>query len=382
MTKKNKRLVIASSLVFAFFLFFVVLRVLAENQLAEETTANAIPVVATLLVKPGPATEKIILPGNVQAWHEATIYARTNGYIKKWYVDIGDKVKTGDLLAEIDSPEVDAQLQQAEADLRTALANLGLAETTAKRWVGLLKTDSVSKQETDEKVSSAEALQATVKAATANRNRLKELVGFEKVIAPFDGTISLRSTDIGDLINAGSGQAEVALFHMVKADPLRIYVQIPQTYASQVTPNMIVSLHFAEHPGKSYKAKLFQTANAIDPKTRTLLAQFIAENPKGELLAGGYTEVHFKMPLLKQLVRIPVNALLFRREGLQVGVVDSDNKVTLKSITISRDFGDEVEVNTGLKIGERIILNPPDSLFNGEEVHLQKETNHQEPAKK
>ncbi|CDZ75902.1 Efflux pump periplasmic linker BepF [Legionella massiliensis] len=367
---------------FVVFLALVYLRIRAENKLSAETLKEAVPVVASLIVKPGPATEEIILPGNVQAWHEATIYARTNGYIRKWYVDIGSKVKTGDLLADIESPEVDAQLHQAEADLRTAIANEGLAKSTAIRWVGLLKTDSVSKQETDEKVSTAKAMIATVNAAKANRDRLKELVSFEKVIAPFDGVISSRTTDIGSLINAGSGTSDVPLFHIVQSDPIRVYVQIPQTYATRLTPEMEVSLHFTEHPGKTYPAKLYQTANAIDPKSLTLLAQFTAANPKGELLAGGYTEVHFKMPLSDKLVRIPVNTLLFRSEGLQVGVIDSDNKVSLKKITISRDFGNEVEVNTGLVAGERIVLNPPDSLANGEKVRLQKETEQQESAQK
>lgn len=351
---------------------FIYLRLNATHQLIRETHSQAVPIVATLIVKPGPSNEEIILPGNVQAWHEATIYARTNGYIKKWFVDIGSRVKAGELLALIESPEIDAQLQQAEANLKTAIANEGLAQTTAKRWVNLLKSDSVSKQETDEKVSTAEAWVANVNAAKANRDRLLQLVSFERVTAPFDGVISSRTTDIGSLINAGSGNS-VPLFHLVQSDPLRIYVQIPQNYASKIKANMVVSLHFSEHPGKSFPAKLYQTANAIDPRTRTLLAQFISANPNGELLPGGYTEVHFKMPISLSLVRIPVNTLLFRAEGLQVGVVDSNNKVSLRKITISRDFGNEVEVSSGLKSGERIILNPSDSLFNGQQVRLQKE---------
>jgi RND family efflux transporter MFP subunit len=381
-SKLRNKLLFFICFLLALFLILAYTRTNAIKNLTVETNTQAIPIVASYIVKPGPATEEIILPGNVQAWHEATIYARTNGYIKKWYVDIGSKVKAGDLLAVIESPEVDAQLQQAEADLRTAIANEGLAQSTAKRWVSLLKTDSVSKQETDEKVSTAQAMVATVNAAKANRDRLLQLVGFEKVIAPFNGIISSRTTDIGSLINAGSGTTAVPLFHLVQSDPIRIYVQIPQTYASQVTSNMIVSLHFSEHPGKSFPAKLFQTANAIDPNTRTLLAQFTAPNPNDLLLPGGYTEVHFKMPMSVHLVRIPVNTLLFRAEGLQVGVIDSNNKVSLRKVTISRDFGNEVEISTGLQSGDRIILNPSDSLYNGQVVRLQKTTSQQGPSKK
>lgn len=370
-SKVRRRVFIFICLALVIFIILAYWRVRAEHRLTSETNWAATPVVATLIVRPGPGIEEIVLPGNVQAWHEATIYARINGYIRKWHVDIGSRVKIGDLLAEIEAPEVDAQLQQAEADLRTAIANEILAQITAKRWLNLVKTDSVSKQETDEKVSTAKAMTATVIAAQANRDRLKELVGFERVIAPFDGIISSRTTDIGDLINAGSGTMAVPLFRLVQVNPLRIYVQIPQTYANNINRDMIVSLYFAEHPGKNFSAKLLQTADAINPRTRTLLAQFIASNPKGELLAGGYTEVHFKMPLSKQLVRIPVNALLFRAQGLQVGVVDSNNKVTLRKITLSRDFGTQVEVDSGLKAGDRVVLNPPDSLFNGEKVRLQ-----------
>jgi RND family efflux transporter MFP subunit len=349
---------------------YFVLRIRADAALEKETHHLAMPVVQTMVAQPGPASENMVLPGNVQAWHEATIFARTNGYIKKWYVDIGSRVKEGDLLAVIESPEVDAQLRQAEADLQTAIANEGLALSTAKRWVALLKTDSVSKQETDEKVSNAKAMTALVIAARANRDRLRDLVSFERVVAPFDGTISSRTTDVGDLINAGSGTNDVPLFQIVQSNPLRIYVQIPQLYSSSLTPDMSISLHFAEHPGKSFPAKLFQTASAIDVTTRTMQAQFTAENPKGELLPGGYTQVHFKMPLSTKLIRLPVNTLLFRAPGLQVATLDKQGKIQLKSITISRDFGTEVEVSSGVTAGERIVLNPPDSLNNGERVRV------------
>lgn len=346
------------------------LRLRAATRLKIETNEQAIPLVTTIVAQPGPLSEDVILPGNVQAWHEATLYARTNGYVKRWYVDIGSRVKTGDLLAEIESPEIDAQLRQAEADLNIATANETIATITAKRWQHLLKTHSVSQQETDEKVIALKARNAAVSAARANRDRLRELVSFERIIAPFDGVISLRSTDVGVLINSGSSANVRSMFRLVQTHPLRIYVQIPQTYADQIQPNMAVKLYFAEHPGKFYPAKLYKTANAIDATTRTLQAQFFADNPKGELLPGGYTEVHFTMPLSEKFIRLPVNTLLFRSEGLQVGVVDKNQQVILKSVHIRRDFGTEVEIDVGLKVGEAVILNPMDSLFNGQKVRV------------
>jgi len=348
----------------------IVLRVREEMALTKETDTQAVTVVQTLIVQPGNTADELVLPGNVQAWHEATIYARTSGYIKKWYVDIGSHVKKGDLLAEIDSPEVDAQLRQADADLNTALANEALAKSTAARWKQLVKSDFVSKQEADEKTSAAKAMTAIVHSARANQERLLKLVSFTRVLAPFDGIITSRTTDTGALINAGSGTTQVPLFHIVQSNPLRVYVQIPQLYASDLQDNMTVTLSFPERPGKLYRAKLIKTAAAIDPKTRTLLAQFSTDNAKGELLPGSYTEVHIKLPVSRTLLRIPVNTLLFRSDGLQVAAIDKNNRVQLKSITVGRDFGSEVEVSSGLTAGERIILNPADSIFNGEEVKI------------
>lgn len=365
-----RRLGLIAAVVLALLVVLMILRARSESTLEKETDDAAIPVVQTMLAVAGPASEDIVLPGNVRAWHEATIYARTSGYIKKWYVDIGSRVKTGDLLAVIESPEIDAQLQQAEADLNTAIANMELAQATAKRWQNLVKSDFVSRQETDEKVSQAKALEAAVIAAQANRDRLKQLVSFERVLAPFDGVISSRSTDVGALINAGSGTTAVPLFHIVQTSPLRIYVQIPQIYVASLTADMSVSLRFTEHPGKTFAAKLFKTASSIDPDTRTLLAQFTTDNSKGELLPGGYTEVHLNMVLPNRRIHLPVNALLFRSAGLQVATVNKDLKVVLNPITISRDFGTEVEVDSGVVPGDRVVLNPPDSLVSGETVRL------------
>ncbi|MGQ3892437.1 efflux RND transporter periplasmic adaptor subunit [Legionella sp. CNM-4043-24] len=367
-TKPGKRSVLIGAGLIALVIFLVLLRVRSDSVLAKETDYQAISVVQTMIVKPGTGSEELVLPGNVQAWHEATIYARTSGYIKKWYVDIGSHVKKGELLAEIESPEIDAQLRQADADLRTAIANEALAKSTAERWLSLVKSDFVSKQEAEEKVSAAKALTATVNSARANKERLMQLVSFERVVAPFDGIISSRTTDTGALIDADS--TAVPLFRIVQSSPLRVYVQVPQSYAAALRHNMTATLHFPEYPDRHYTATLLKTASAIDPGTRTLQAQFSTDNEKGELLPGSYTEVHIKLPISTQLLRIPVNALLFQSAGLQVATIDKNNRVRLKLITVSRDFGNELEVSSGLEAGERIVLNPSDSIFDGEQVRL------------
>lgn len=369
--KIPKPLIFIFIVVFIFILINVVFRIYAHLNLKQQTIKNELPLVATITAKSIGGTEQFILPGNVKAWHEATIYARTNGYIKKWYVDIGSKVKKGDLLAVIETPELDAQLKQAEADLNTAIANSKLAQISSKRWQNLIKTQSVSQQEVDEKVNSAAALEALVIAAKANVNRLQELVNFERVIAPFDGIITARHTDLGALINQGS-TGNVPLFEIAQIDPLRIYVKIPQNYSARITPNMSVHLKFAEHPGQEFQAQLIETAHAIDPTTRTLLAQFKVDNQKGLLLAGGYTTVLFTLKMPADAIRIPVEALLFQAAGMQVAILDKNNHVQLRAINITRDFGDEVEIQTGIKPGEKIILYPPDSILNGQEVRVSK----------
>lgn len=368
-SKNEKRILMALYGLIILVLFIIASRIIEGILLRYYTRDLAISTVETVQAVHGSATEIIVLPGTVRGWHEAIIYARTNGYVKRWLVDIGYYVKAGDLLAEIETPELDEQLLQAKASVLTAQANYELARTTAKRWRWLLKSDSVSKQETDEKISAEEATRSILAAAIANRDRLQKLVGFERVIAPFDGVITSRTTDIGSLINAGSGTYP-PLFRIAQSDPLRIYVRVPQNYAVYIQPNMQIMLHFSEHPGKTYPAKLFKTADAIDLKSRTLLVQLTADNNNHELLPGGYTEVHFQMLIPKNIVRIPVNTLLFRKEGLQVATIDGDNKVVLKKVSIHRDLGNVVELDTGIKAGEYVILNPPDSIFSGQEVHL------------
>lgn len=343
-------------------------RLVDDKKLRKMSNQQAVDNVAVITAIALPINEEIVLPGTVSAWHESAIYARTNGYVIKWMVDIGAKVKAGDLLALISAPEVDAQLRQTEADLITAQANYNLAHTTATRWIHLLKTDSVSKQETDEKISNEKATAAIVVSTRANRDRLRDLVSFERVSAPFDGIVMSRTTDIGRLINAGS--TTVPLFNLVQANRLRVYVRIPEYYSSSIVPNLTVKLYFAEHPGKTYSAQLLDTARAIDPSSRTVLAEFAMDNFDYELLAGSYTQAHLIFPVNKNYVRLPVNTLIFRSQGMQVATVDSDNKALLKSITIGRDFGNEVEVVAGIQVGERIILNPPDSLSSGKKVRV------------
>lgn len=365
----NKRLFFIVSVLLIIGIL-VIMRILDYRQLVKETNTEAITTVQTITASSAPAVETVILPGNVQAWHQATIYARTNGYIKKWYVDIGGKVKKGDILADIESPEVDADFRKAEADLKTAITNNILAQSTAKRWSTLLKSGTVSKQAADEKNSIAKALEAVVVAAYATKDRLHELVGFEQVVAPFDGTISLRHIDIGSLINSGSGLTAQPLFEIVQADLLRVYVHIPQSYSSMIQPDMLVSLRFSEYPGQTFSAKLLETAKAINPKTRTLLAQFVVDNKNGKLLPGSYAEVHFSMPISPHTIILPVNTLLFRAEGLQVATVDKNDQIVLKPIVIHRDLGTNVEIDHGIKPGEKIIINPPDSLIEGEIVRV------------
>lgn len=343
-------------------------RIISYIKLIHSTNNQAALTVAVIKAAQGPSTEEIVLPGNVQAWHDATIFARTNGYVVNWKVDIGAHVKTGDLLAELTAPEVDAQLRQTEADLKTAEANAALAESTAKRWVLLLKTDSVSKQETDEKVSDAKAKEAIVASTRANRDRLVNLVNFQRIIAPFDGVIMSRTTDIGRLINAGS--STVPLFRLVQSDHLRVYVRVPEYFSTNIKPNLIAQLYFTEHPDKIFPAKLLDTAKAIDPASRTLLVQFEIDNPNNELLAGSYTQLHLTLPSNKNIIRLPVNTLIFRSKGLQVATIDGDSKALLKDITLGRDFGDYVEVVAGISAGETIILNPPDSLLSGQQVKI------------
>jgi len=344
-------------------------RVTANATLTQATTQAAISTVNVVYPKADAPTEDIVLPGTTQAFTSAPIYARTNGYLKRWYFDIGAHVKKGQLLAEIESPEVDQQLQQARADLKTAQANLDLAKVTADRWQGLLKTNSVSQQETDQAVGNYHALQATVDSQTANVRRLEQLQSFEKIYAPFDGVITARNTDIGALINAGASAQGQGLFTLSAIDKLRVYVTIPEVYARAARPGATASLLLDAFPGEVFHGTLVRQANAIDPTSRTLLVEVDVDNPTGQLMPCAYVSVHLTLPDAVPAVTIPANTLLFRKEGLRVGVV-RQGKAELVPVTIGRDYGAAVEVVAGLQPTDAVILNPVDSLITGTPVQV------------
>lgn len=344
-------------------------RLRAATDVAARTEAAAIQTVATVKPKVGPAVEEVVLPGTVQAYVDAPLYARVSGYMKVWHFDIGASVKKGQLLAEIDAPEVDDQLRQAQADLATAEANQALARSTSKRWQALLATDSVAKQDADEKLADAKAKDAMVASAKANVARLSRLQEFERVVAPFDGVVTARGTDIGALINAGSAAGQ-ELFHMADTSRLRVYVQVPQTMSGGISPGVTATLHFAEHGNKAYPATVARTSQSLDPAARTLLVELLVDNSKGELLPGGYTEVHFKLPAPATTVRVPVNTLRFDGKGVQVAKVDEAGKVSLSPVVPGRDFGAEVEVVSGLAASDTIIVSPADSLTSGQVVRV------------
>ncbi len=346
-------------------------RIQARTALRRETAEMAVPAVVVVQPKRSAPAQEIVLPANVQAFADAPIYARTNGYLKRWYVDIGTRVKEGQLLAEIDTPEVNQQLRQSRADLATAQANLNLSKITSERYAGLLMSDSVSKQEADNAAGDYEAKQANLQSAQANVKRLEELKSFQKIYAPFSGVITARNTDIGALIDSGSsGGVRTELFHIVQPDKLRVYVSVPQIYSQAAKPGLTAELTLSEFPGRPFVGKLVRTANAIDPTSRTLLVEIAVNNPIGQLFTGSYAEVHLKLPTAASAFILPVNTLLFRSEGLRIAAVGDGQHVELRPITLGHDFGSEVEVIAGLNGGENVIVNPPDSLVTGETVRI------------
>jgi RND family efflux transporter MFP subunit len=341
----------------------------AQAALESESGQRAVTSVILIKASTGPRAEDVVLPGTVQAYLDTPIYARTSGYVKAWYTDIGAQVTKGQLLAEIDTPEIDDQLRQAEADLATAEANGKLAGSTAKRWQALAATDSVSRQENDEKAADAAAKEAVVNAAKANVARLQQLESFKRVLAPFDGVVTARKTDVGALINAGSGIGP-ELFHVADTGRLRVYVQVPQAYVPLVKVGMTANLHFIEFPRRDFPANVARSAEAMDAAARTLLVELQVDNAKHELMPGGYTEVHLVVQADSGTARLPINTLLFRAEGLRVAKVDGNSHVALAPIALGRDYGTEVEVVDGVAPGEAVILNPPDSLKDGQLVKV------------
>jgi len=346
----------------------IVPRLNARKALADETNRTAAPVVTVISPAHAAPAEEVVLPGNMQAFVDAPIYARTSGYLKRWYFDIGAHVKAGQLMAEIESPEVDQQLAQAREQVNTAQANLQLAQITANRYTDLFKTDSVAKQDVDNAVQNAAAREADVKSAKANVARLEQMVGFEKVYVPFTGVVTARNTDIGQLIQSGSEQNH-ELFHVASVDKLRVFVNVPQAYSHSTKPGMQADLTLPELPGRRFTGTLVRTADSFDPATRTLLVELDVPNKDGQLFPGAYTEVHFKMKAQGDTLIIPATSLIFRAQGLRVPVV-RDGKTVMLPVTAGRDFGNTVEVLTGLTADAQIIANPPDSLVEGEAVRV------------
>jgi len=352
-----------------FAVWGIVSRLVSRSEVKKSTAADAEMTVTTTQPELSDAGDELVLPGTVSAYNAATIYARTSGYVKQWYTDIGTHVHKGQLLAVLDTPEVDRQLNQAEADLATARANLNLSLTTNERWQRLLKTNSVSKQDADEKAGDAQAKTAAVASATAAVQRLQALERFKRVVAPFDGVVTVRNTDIGNLINAGES-ANTELFQIADTQHLRIYAQVPEAYADATQAGTQAELHFEEHPGEAFAANTVRTSNALDPSGRTLQVELELDNPNGQFFPGAYTEVHFKLPATVKTLRLPANTVLFRAAGLQVATVDADHRIKLKTIKQGRDFGKTIEVLDGITANDQVIVNPSDSALDGEPVRI------------
>jgi len=342
-------------------------RVSASSALAVVAAQSSVPTVRVTCPQSGEQIQKIDLPGNVEAFNDTPIYARTSGYLQKWYVDIGSHVHQGQLMAEIDTPELDQQLQQAQADLKTAQANLDIAAITSKRWQNLLVKNAVSKQETDQYLSDLAARQSAVSASEANVRRLQQLQSFEQLTAPFDGVVTARNTDIGDLVEAGANSQPKELFHLAALNRLRVYVAVPEAYTNAVTDRAHVTLTEVDHPDETFNGVLVRNSQAIDQQSRTLNVEVDVNNANGRLLPGAYVFVHLQLPGSPHSVTLPSNALLFRAEGLRAAVV-RQNRVVLVPVSIGHDYGSTVEIISGLTPQDAVILDPPDSLAAGATV--------------
>lgn len=350
--------------------FSIARRLTERGALAKETERLAIPTVGVTRPSSEPAADQLVLPAQLQAYVESAIYARTNGYLLRWNKDIGSHVKKGELLAEIDTPEIDQELSQARATRQQTEAQLQLAKSTAERWTNLRKTDSVSQQEADQQVSAYAQAQANFAASDANVRRLQQLESFKHVYSPISGVLTRRNTDVGALITAGSTGQSKELFDVAQVDPLRVFVSVPQTNAPSIRAGLPAYIELREYPGQKFSGKIVRTSDSIDPATRTLLTEIDVPNHDGRLLPGSYAEVHFAIPIQISRMSVPVNVILFRPEGPRVAVVGQDHKVRLKAITIGRDFGTKVEILGGLDANDQIVLNPADSLEEGQEVNI------------
>ena len=344
-------------------------RAATSRHLRQWTGANAEPVVSVTQPQPGDSSYALELPGRLEAYSRAPIYARVSGYLKDWKVDIGGRVRAGQMLGEIEAPDLDQQLSQAKADLMTAQANEALAKTTAERWQRLLKTDSVSVQEVDMKVGDFAAKDAIVKAASANVERLQVLEGFKRVVAPFDGIVTARDTDVGALINAGSGKG-LELFVVSDVHTLRLYVNVPQNYVAQVTPGTKAQVTVPERPGQTFTATVETTSQSVDPSSGATLVQLGVDNQAGLLLPGAFANVHFDLPVAAADLSVPASALIFDHRGVRVATVGPDNRIEFKPIRIARDLGDVVQISSGLTANDRIVDSPPDGIGNGDQVRI------------
>jgi RND family efflux transporter MFP subunit len=338
--------------------------------LASETERLAVPTVAVTHARLEPDQEDLILPSTLQAYVESPIYARTTGYLKKWYYDIGSHVQKGALLADIDAPEVDQELSQARENLHTSMANVKLSKITASRYTGLLKSDSVSKQEVDNAMGDFAAKTASVRSAEANVRRLQDLESFKHIVAPFSGVLTRRNIDVGHLINAGNGGQAQELFYLAQTDPVRAFVSVPEAYSPAIRVGLEATLELAQYAGQSFKGKVVRTAEAIDLSSRTLNTEIDVANPDGKLLPGGFAQVHLSVKGLEPRLQIPVNALLFRSEGLRTVVVDADRRTHLRALLIGRDYGTSLEVLQGLSADDWFVVNPADSLEEGIQVNV------------
>ncbi|MFS2161333.1 efflux RND transporter periplasmic adaptor subunit [Pseudomonas sp. Pseusp122] len=372
-------LLLGAGAVAAIVFYGISVRASESARLKTWTDNQALPSVT--VISPGvPAQGGVLnLPGRLEAWSRASIFARVGGYLKSWKADIGTKVKAGQVLAEIDTPELDQQLLQAKADLATAQANAALASTTAKRWQAMLASDSVSKQDVDERVGNLAARQAQVNAANANVERLIATKGFQRLTAPFDGMVTSRSTDVGALINAGSGGAGQELFAVSDVSRLRVYVQVPQSYAPQVRVGTKARLNVPEYKQEQFNATVIASADSVTASSGTTLVQLQVDNASGRLLPGAYTSVQFDLPVQSNVLRLPASALVFDDHGMRVATLDQQNHVLFKSVTIARDFGDSVEIGDGLLASDRVIDTPPDGLIDSDSVQISKAATEAKP---
>jgi RND family efflux transporter MFP subunit len=347
------------------------------EQLGVTTKSLVVQTVSVIHPQRGSASSDLTLPGMIQAFSQSPIYARVDGYVRTWYVDIGAHVTKGQLLAEIDAPEVDQQLNQARAMLNQAQTTLQLAKLTAPRYQELIKTNSVSQQEVDQNNQNLAAQMANVQAASAAVSRLEQMQGFEKIIAPFDGVITLRKTDFGDLVNAGNAGVGRELFRISQNNIVRVFVTVPEEFSKQIRPGTKASMDLTELPNRHFRAAVARTTDSIDVNSRTLTVELDVPNPSGELLPGAYANVHFQLPLNVVPLVLPSSTMLFQADGPQIGVVNSQNQVELRKVTLDHDFGDTIQIMTGVLPTDAVIANPPDSLTNGMHVAVQSTSGNQ-----